>query len=282
MNDNNTMLKEMQACQLRILMDFQKVCDMNNIRFYLAFGTCLGAIRHHGFIPWDDDIDLFMRIDDIEKLIEVQDQLPAHLYLQTHDKEPEFGLPIVRIRDSSTTLIEADHYDRDINHGVYIDIYPLFYCNESSFKMKVSVIESFICRLFIYNAPPSNKGVVSAIISNLLLHLFPNSQKKKIGEYLYRKITSQKKTKYVSNFPDISQGRYYQDEWFEEPVMADFEGIKMPLPTKASEFLTYYFHDYMQLPPESERQFHHHYLFADFHNSYLKYKGVEYCKSHEA
>ena len=67
MNDNNTMLKEMQACQLRILMDFQKVCDMNNIRFYLAFGTCLGAIRHHGFIPWDDDIDLFMRIDDIEK-----------------------------------------------------------------------------------------------------------------------------------------------------------------------------------------------------------------------
>ncbi len=281
MNENNSMLKEMQACQLNILIDFQKVCDKNNIRFYLAFGTCLGAIRHKGFIPWDDDIDLFMRIDDIDKLIEVQDQLPSHLYLQTHDKEPEFGLPIARIRDSSTTLIEEDHCDRDINHGVYIDIYPLFYCNEDSFKLKISIIESFICRLFIYNAPPSNKGYISTTISNLLLHLFSDNQKKKIGEYLYRKIVSQKKSKYVSNFPDISQGRYYNDEWFGEPLMADFEGVKMPLPTKPSEFLTYYFHDYMQLPPESERQFHHHYLFADFQNSYLKYKGIEYCKFHE-
>ena len=281
MNDNNSILKEMQACQLKILIDFQKVCDMNNIRFYLAFGTCLGAIRHHGFIPWDDDIDVFMRINDLNKLIEVQDQLPSRLYLQTHDKEPEFGLPIARIRDSSTTLVEADHCDRDINHGVYIDIYPLFYCNENSVKMKVSVVESLICRLFIYNAPPSNKGSMFTIVSNILLHLLPDSQKKKIGEYLYRKIVSQKKSKYVSNFPDISQGRFYNDEWFDEPVMADFEGVKMPLPSKASEFLTYYFHDYMQLPPENERQFHHHYLFADFHNSYLKYKGVEYCKSHE-
>ena len=85
MNSEYTIQKEMQACQLRILVDFQKVCAKNNICFYLAFGTCLGAVRHKGFIPWDDDIDLFMRVDEVEKLKEVQDQLPPHLYLQTHE-----------------------------------------------------------------------------------------------------------------------------------------------------------------------------------------------------
>lgn len=278
MKYEDIVLKEMQACQLKILMEFQKVCKMNDIRFYLAFGTCLGAVRHHGFIPWDDDIDLFMRIDDLNKLICIQDQLPSNMYLQTHEKEPEFGLPIARLRDSSTTLIEADHCDRDINHGVYIDIYPLFYCKESSIGMKISIVESFVCRLFMYNAPPQNKSSLSALASKLLLHLLPDVVKNKIARYLYKKITSQKKTKYVSNFPDISQGKRYLDEWFDEPVMENFEGVKMPLPTDASKFLTYYFHDYMQLPPESERRVHHQYLFADFNNSYLKYKGIEYCR----
>ena len=272
-------VKKMQQCQLRILLELNRVCIVNGINFYLAFGTCLGAIRHQGFIPWDDDIDIFMRIEDLNRLKETQNQLPSHLYLQTHEKEHEFGLPIARIRDSSTTLIESDHYDRDINHGVYIDIYPLFYCKESSFGMKMAIVESFVCRLFTYNAPPSNKGILSKVISNLLLHLLPNSTKDVIARFLYKELTSQKRTKYVSNFPDISQGKRYLDEWFHEPLMADFEGYKMPLPTKASEFLTYYFHDYMQLPPESERKVHHQYLFADFNNSYLKYKGIEYCKN---
>lgn len=271
-------LKKMQSCQLRILVEFQKVCNQNGIHFYLAFGTCLGAVRHHGFIPWDDDIDIFMRMDDLDRLMTIQDQLPPHLYLQTHEKEPGFGLPIARVRDSLTTLIEADHCDRDINHGVYIDIYPLFYCNESSIGMKLSIIESFICRLFTYNAPPQNKSALSTFVSNLLLHLLPDITKDKIARYLYRKLTSHKQSKFVSNFPDISQGKRYLDDWFCEPVMADFEGVKMPLPTKASEFLTYYFHDYMQLPPENERQIHHHYIFADFNNPYLNYKGIEYYK----
>ena len=137
----DTNIKAMQACQLRILVDFQKVCEKNNIRFYLAFGTCLGAIRHQGFIPWDDDIDVFMRVEDIKKLIKLQDQFPSNLYLQTHEKEPEFGLPIVRVRDSNTTLIEADHANRDINHGVYIDIYPLFYCDGRYIQKMKTVVE---------------------------------------------------------------------------------------------------------------------------------------------
>ena len=270
-------LQQMQACQLDILKAFKKVCDANNLRFYLAFGTCLGAIRHHGFIPWDDDIDVFMRLEDINKLVQLQDQFPPNLYVQTHEREPEYGLLMPRVRNSATTLIEADHVDRDINHGVYIDLYPLFYCEESKWGIKKMILQSFLCRLFAYNAPPANKGSLSTWVAKVLLKVTPEWLKKIIADRLYAQLVSKPKSKYVSEFPEISFGKIYLDKWFGEPVYGDFEGEQMPLPSDPHGFLSYEYGNYMELPPEDQRKIHHNYLFADFENSYLKYKGIKYC-----
>ncbi len=267
----------MQECQLEILKALKKVCDEHGITFYLAFGTALGAVRHHGFIPWDDDIDIYMRMEDIERLEEVQKYLPSNLFVQTREKEKEYGLLIARVRDSNTTLIEDDHVDRDINHGVYIDIYPLFYCPESKMKMKIMVISSFLCRLFAYNAPPKNKGGMATKVSKVLLSIIPWKTRRSVADRLYAYITGQPASKYVSNFPDVSLGKRYLDEWFKSPSICEFEGVAMPMPTKPEDYLIYEFGDYMQLPPEEKRQIHHHYVFADFENSYLNYKGIKYC-----
>ena len=270
-------LKGMQTSQLEILKSLKKVCDEHNVVFYLAFGTALGAVRHKGFIPWDDDIDIYMRMEDIEKLKEIQKFLPSNLFVQTRDKEKEYGLLIARVRDSNTTLVEEDHMNRDINHGVYIDVYPLFYCPESNMKMKWIVGLSFLCRLFAYNAPPANKGGIATKVSKFLLNIFPNKVKRKIADKLYTYITSQPVSKYVSTFPDVSLGKRFKDEWFKVPSTCIFEGEEMPMPTKQEDYLTYEFGDYMQLPPVEKRQIHHHYIFADFENSYQNYKGVKYC-----
>ena len=271
------MLRQMQACQLEILKELKKVCDANHLPFYLSFGTCLGAVRHHGFIPWDDDIDVFMRVEDIDKLIKLQNQFPPNLFIQTHERESEYGLLIVRIRNSSTTLIEADHYDRDINHGVYIDIYPLFYCEENVLRMKWMVIKSIICRLFVYNKPPMNKGKFSTMTASFILKIFPAFLKKRIAKVLYNQLITIPESKYLTIFPDVSFGKRFLSGWFKEPKYCDFEGESMPLPTNPHCYLSYEYGDYMQLPPEDQRHIHHHYVFADFDNPYLKYKGVKYC-----
>ncbi len=271
------MLQQMQACQLDILKAFKKVCEANNLRFYLAGGTCLGAIRHHGFIPWDDDIDLFMRLEDINKLVQLQNQLPPNLYVQTHEREPEYGLLMPRVRNSATTLVEADHADRDINHGVYIDIYPIFYVQQPGLKMKFMRLKATLCRLFAYNAPPANQGSLIATVAKFVLQVTPERLKKIIETRLYQQLVNMPKSKYVSIFPDISFGKIFKDEWFGEPVYGDFEGEQMPLPSDPHAYLTYEYGNYMELPPEDQRKIHHHYLFADFENSYLKYKGIKYC-----
>lgn len=275
--DNKASLQKMQECQLEILKEVKKVCDDNDIKFYLAFGTALGAIRHKGFIPWDDDIDIYMRMEDISRLLAVQNQLPSNLFVQTRDNEPEYGLLIARVRDSNTTLVEADHVDRDINHGVYIDIYPLFYCPESNLKMKWIVMLSFFCRLFAYNAAPMNKGGLSTIIAKVLLKVFPKSARRRMAQKMYDYITSRPQSKFVSNFPDVSLGKRFLNDWFLKPFTGDFEGEKMPLPSKPEEYLTFEFGDYMQLPPTEKRCYHHNYLFTDFEHSYKEYKGIKYC-----
>ena len=276
-NNASENLQKMQKCQLEILKAFKKVCDAHGVTFYLAFGTALGAVRHHGFIPWDDDIDIYMRMEEFQKLDDIQKHLPPNLFVQTHGKEKGYGLLIARIRDSNTTLIEEDHVDRDINHGVYIDIYPLFYCPESNLKMKMIVGMSFLCRLFAYNAPPQNKGGVSTLASKVLLKILPDKAKRSIANKLYAYITGQPASNYVSTFPDVSLGKRFKDTWFKEPFMCTFEGEDMPMPTNQVEYLSYEFGEYMQLPPVEKRQIHHHYVFADFDNTYLNYKGTKYC-----
>ena len=272
------LLKGMQTLQLEMLTDLKRVCDKHNIKFYLAFGTCLGAVRHKGFIPWDDDIDVIMYDEDIKKLCKYENELNPKFSIQCHKKDKEFGLLIYRIRNEETTLIEQDHIDRDINHGVYIDIYPLLDYKTGKWAHIFQTISSLICRLFVYRKPPVNKSKAFKVLANIMLAITPDVLKEKIALNIYERLVKTTKSTHLTVIPGYAEPNYYRKECFGEPAYAEFEGLTMPVPTLADEFLSDRYGEYMKLPPKEMQKIHHNYVFADFKNSYKKYKGKYYCK----
>ena len=118
-------MNDLQKCQLNILKDFIKVCEKNNLRYYLVSGTCLGAVRHQGFIPWDDDIDVGMPREDYNKLITLQKDFNERYFIQTYKTDKKYLYNFAKIRDSETTYIENNFMTTQINHGVWLDVFPL-------------------------------------------------------------------------------------------------------------------------------------------------------------
>lgn len=161
-------MNELQKCQLGILKEIDRVCKENQIKYCLAFGSCLGAVRHKGFIPWDDDVDVFMPIDDFERFNHCYEKIKKPYFIQSKLTDKEYGLLITRVRNSDTTLIEKAEINRNINHGVFVDIYPLFNSPQKKWKGNFQSISSYIYRLFLYNAPPVNHGKKKEVISKIV------------------------------------------------------------------------------------------------------------------
>lgn len=118
-------LEKQKLLMLEILLDFDKVCRNNGIRYSLAYGTLLGAVRHQGFIPWDDDIDVIVFRADYEKLIQIlNSQMQGNHSFICVENNPGFSAPLGKIIDNTTILEQSGHFSDRINLGVYIDVFP--------------------------------------------------------------------------------------------------------------------------------------------------------------
>ncbi|MCL2048563.1 MAG: LicD family protein [Defluviitaleaceae bacterium] len=141
-------MNDLQRVQLGILNEFDRLCRLFNIPYSLAAGTALGAVRHKGFIPWDDDIDVYIMRNDFKRLKKAWEQeAPPHLFLQTYETDPEHHMFCHKIRDCRTTQIEEDaSHIKNMNHGIYIDVFLLDYTPASLWLRQ---IQKFLFALFI-------------------------------------------------------------------------------------------------------------------------------------
>ena len=119
----------LRACQLKqlsILEEMDRICQKHHLTYWLDGGTLLGAVRHGGFIPWDDDIDIGMPLADMQKFIEVApDELSEGLFLQTPQSDPSSKEPIIKVRDLNSLYVEfGDNFNADYQKGLFVDIFP--------------------------------------------------------------------------------------------------------------------------------------------------------------
>ena len=271
------LVKKLQQAQKKILVELDRVCHDLNLAYCLAFGSSLGAIRHQGFIPWDDDIDVYMRIEDLELLQKNSKMFGKDYFLQCHENDPEFGLMITRLRDSSTTLIEENEKDRDINHGIFIDIYPLFNTPQKGWGAKKLVIASMVYRLMLYGVVPKNRGLIMKIGSSILLKTIPRTMRQRLIQCNYRVMKSSSNTGYISSLYGDEANIRYPADWFFPTQKVPFEDIVVPVEAKPDKYLKMTYGDYMELPPPEKRFFHHSYVCVDFDQSFMHYKGIKYC-----
>lgn len=147
-------VKKLWAVQLDLLKELQRICEKYDLKYYAIEGTLLGAVRHKGYIPWDDDIDVGMPCEDLDRLCEViKDELPPYYEFQHFSTQEGFNIGIARIRDSRTTCCTKYEYtlfadSEEYSCGVFLDIFPLFNVSQNKISRRlqrlITVIPSLI------------------------------------------------------------------------------------------------------------------------------------------
>ena len=285
--DNSCGIADLQDKMLDILKYFISICEKNDLHYWLAGGTCLGALRHGGFIPWDDDLDVYMPRNDYEKLWNLMGngKMDDHYKLCRTTKEQNYHHRVMQMVDVNTTFIHSRSKNEDIEHGVYIDIIPLDACPDNKlerFAQFFNAIVFSICN--IQQKPEYNGGKLTGLMSfgtTVLLSIIRSQEarykawsnaEKQMTKYGWNQCTHIKCI--TSQFHELITA--FPKEWFGERK-EKFEDIMASVPSNAEAYCKAMYGDYMALPPKEKQVVRHHTEHIDLNEPYTKYKGVYYC-----
>lgn len=276
---NKKELNEMHNKLLDILKWFHAFCVENNLRYYALGGTMLGAKRHEGFIPWDDDIDVGMPRKDYKKFISLckGKKFGKYIIETVTTKHLDYYYGYVKIYDTSTTLIEKTR--TNIKRGIYIDLFPLDGAGDSMEEaLKIfkpisnsySLLVARTCAIL-----PRRKWYKNAVvvISRLIPNFIVNNKKLllKIDHMCQKKAFDD--SKFIGNFlGNWGAKEIMKREIMGEPTVYKFEDTVIYGSERADEYLTSLYGDWRQLPPVEKRVSLHDSVSLDLHKSYLRKK----------
>lgn len=264
------LLRELQLKQMDMLVYFRNFCEKNNLTFYLIGGSLIGAIRNGGFVSWDDDIDVMLPRPDYERLTKLwkeQESNERFELLRTDDKIFT-GNIFTTLTDKNYTLVKANQTERDIPHGLVMDIFPLDAAPDSPLKRKMQLVWTMIYSLFLAQVVPENHGGIVELGSRVLLGIFKGDKiRRKIWQYAEKQISKYKfeDNEYVTELCSGPKWMVpkYPKEIYKGVTYVTFEGERMPCMSGYDKYLTMIFGDYMQLPPKEEQKPHHEIAYLD-------------------
>ena len=272
-------LQKLKDLEISMLASYIEVCSKLSLRYYLMGGTLLGAVRHQGFIPWDDDIDVAMPRKDYEIFLrEGQKYLPEHLFLQSMHTDPHYCMNFAKIRNSRTTFVEYSVHKHPMNHGVFIDVFPLDYYPDDTEKQRAMDFQQRLFKLRLraeVKIPPQSrhrfpfnlKADIATVLTCLRYPCFRKALEAR--EKLQREV---RPSGFWANYCGAWGKREIMPmEWYGAGTLMTFEGLTVVGPEKYDKWLTQVYGEYMQLPPVEKRVGHHYVQAIDLEMPYTEY-----------
>ena len=259
-------MNDLKIKYLEILQDFDDFCKENSIEYRIAFGTVLGAVRHGGFIPWDDDVDVDMHIDDFAKLEKIWNKMgnKEKYFLQTKNSEPNLSSNFYRLRMNNTTCMHEIGLKVPLHWGIPLDIFPYF--NSPKNVMGQKIIK------FFHHQSERFSALNGRFYKANVLFKFST---KLITKFLFSIVH------FISNVSKNSGLIYYPAAYFKDNQIIDksflipsrkikFENLECMGPNNPKKYLTWTYGNFMKLPPEDKRYGHKIWI-IDTENDYSKY-----------
>lgn len=269
-------IKDVQKIELDILLEFDRICKKHNIKYQLFAGTLIGAIRHKGFIPWDDDIDVCMLREEYDRFLALaEDELGKDYFLQTYRTDPNYMNKFAKIRKNGTVFMEKLVKGTKMHHGFYIDIFAFDNIKADSFGGRYQL-------WFLRNINSLLKYRVKSRYERLepgferskakfkynLIKMLPVSNTK-MEDWILSIMTkfNKEETEYVADLAnpskDIVESFMMKRDSITDSIDWDFEGYKFPVPRDYDIVLRRAYGDYMKLPHKGKRVSHHNIVEID-------------------
>ncbi len=267
-------MNKLQKYELKIANEIKCLCEKHNINYFIDYGTLLGAVRHQGFIPWDDDFDIGMLREDYDRFVVIAEkELPKYLFLQTVNTDKFYGLPFAKVRMNNTTFLESSCNESKAHSGIYVDIFPYDNFDSENHKAKniqfalfyYSTLLKLKCNIKPWNYQGSN---ILTYFKYLPFRLLSNfySKDRLINEYnesvsYFRSIDCNNVFCSESNMKNF---RLHSKRLYQNLCLYKFEDYEFLGPEQFDLVLSDYYGDYMKIPDEVNKISTHDVIVVDY------------------
>lgn len=257
--DKNETLEKLHSVLLEVLTEFDRICRKHNIQYFLDSGTALGAVRHGGFIPWDDDIDVGMLRSEYNRFMEIAPkEIGENFYLQHRGVDENYMKEHAKLRKLGTIFPEEGTEELKCR-GIFIDIFPFDYMSDNEV---VSIIEFWINRKFnellrLRRLPYKRNTIQKKLV--VFFSSFLSSRQIEKIYYRFQTIHNAKKSNRVTSYQYqmvLRRNISFPSETMCPSVSIDFAGGKFSIMNNYHDYLSRMYNDYMTLPPAEKREYH--------------------------
>ena len=252
----DNVLDKLHSVQIEILDEIVGICDKHNLTYFLIGGTLLGAVRHKGFIPWDDDLDIAMPREDYEKFLKIaKTELDKKYYLHDISIDKNYWQPFIKIRKNNTLFDEKMIDNIETHKGIFVDVFPFDNLKRDGILLKIkwSILKNLL-RFCLYYRGILKKENVNHFGFCKIFSIFGMKNILKFCDR-YMKNLKNKNSKYIIDYNGMYK-KVFEKEWFLPTKKIKFENKLYSCPNDNHKVLEKIYGDYMQIPPVEKRITH--------------------------